>query len=385
MNRKQFFMVLLALAIVGGAGLVLLKRNQQTWTVREAKVGDKALPDFPVNSIASIHVKGTVDFNVVRTNGLWRVPERQDYPANFAMISDLLLKIKDAKVLQSDVIGPSQLARLDLNTPGSQTNSAILFEFKDEHGNVLTSLLVGKKHDKPQDPSEPLGIHGFFDGRYVLLPADPHNVLLVSDELAAADPNPASWLAHDFFKIENIKFISLASPNPHDSWEMSRDNNSSPWVLANAASDEVLNTNVCNDPGEILFFPTFNDVVAKTPANLASEGLDKPIVVTAVTDDLAYTLKVGPKQPDGTYPMTVSIAGNIPTQRAVTPGESPDEKARLDADFESKSKELRKKLAKGQELEPWIYEVGNWIEMVIHSRSDLLLKKTVAGEQAASQ
>src|SRR5579863_7917459 len=115
MNRNQFILVLLALAIVGGAGLVLLKRNQDTWAVHEVKVGDKALPDFPINTIAAIHVKGAVDFSIVHSNGVWCVPDRYNYPANFSMVSDFLLKIRDLKVIQSDVIGASQFPRLNLN------------------------------------------------------------------------------------------------------------------------------------------------------------------------------------------------------------------------------------------------------------------------------
>ena len=200
MNRKQFFLVLLALAIVGGAGLVLAKRDQQSWTAHEAKVGDNILTNFPVNNVEAIHVKGVDDFNLVHTNGIWRVRERNDYPANFARISDLLLKVRDLKVVQSDLIGPSQLPRLSLSAPGNLTNGGTLFEFKDGQGKILVSLLVGKKHDKPQDPSEPLGMHGFFDGRYLLLPNEPQNALVASDELAAADPQPAAWLTWIFSK-----------------------------------------------------------------------------------------------------------------------------------------------------------------------------------------
>jgi len=384
MNRNQFILVLLALAIVGGAGLVLLKHNQQNWAVHEAKVGDKALPDFPLNSIAAIHVKGAMDFSILRSNGVWCVPDRYNYPANFPMISDFLMKIRDLKVIQSDVIGPSQFPRLSLNEPGSRTNGATLFEFKDEHGSVLASFLAGKKHDKVQNPNEPLGMHGFFDGRYILLPSDRHNVLLVSDELVAAAADPQAWLAHDFFKISDIKFISVASLNPADSWEMSRDNNTSPWVLANAARGETLNTKVCNDPCEILAFPNFVDVLPKTSENLVTEGLNKPTVVTVMTDNLSYVLKIGNRHPDGTYPMTVSVAGNIPPARAASAGESPQEKTRLDEEFETHSKEMKQQIAKVQPLTQWIYAADHWVELVIQKRSNLVSKSN-ANDQVTTR
>src|SRR5437899_390599 len=119
MNRKQFILVLLALVMVGGEGLVLLNQNKQSWTVREANVGDKLLANFPLNEIAAIHIKGASDLHMVQTNGLWSVRERNNFPANYQQVRDLLIKIRDVKVVQSDQIGPSQLGRVDLEGEGS--------------------------------------------------------------------------------------------------------------------------------------------------------------------------------------------------------------------------------------------------------------------------
>lgn len=381
MNRNQFLLVMLALALVGGAGLVLLKRDQHTWTANEAKVGDAILPAFPINNVEAIHVKGAVEFNLLHTNEIWRVDARYGYPANFARISDLLLKIRDLKVVQSDLIGHSQLSRLCLNAPGNPTNGGTLFEFKDGHDKILASLLVGKKHVKPQDPSAPVGLHGFFDGRYVMLPNEPQNALVASDELAAAGPDPAGWLNRDFFKIEHPRFISLVSTKPDDSWEVSRDNDSSPWALSDLKAGEVMDTNVVNLAGEILAFPQFDDVAPQTSTNMAILGLDKPIVVTVLTEDLAYTMKVGPKLPNGQRAMTVAIKGNIPPARVADPNETPEDKARLDAEFQDKNKQLQKTLDRGQMLSPWIFEAGDWIEHVVHVRSDLVQKTTLAAQQ----
>ena len=383
MNRKQFFLVLLSLAVIGGAGLVLANRNRQSWAVREAKAGDKVLPNFQINDVAVIHVRVNSDFNVVHTNGLWRVRERDDYPADFALVSDLLLKIRDLKVVQSDIIGPSQLGRLGLGEPGKQASGGTLLEFQDKQDKVLASLLVGKKHDRPQNESEPIGIHGFFDGRYILLPGDPENVLLISDELSAAAPEPGMWLDRDFFKVENIKLISLISTNPAYSWEIARASESAPWVLANPNPGEVLNAKAAAEISEILAFPTFADVLCKTADLPVNRILEKPIVVTVLTDDLAYTLKVGGKGPDGNRPMTVSVAANIPNERVQANEEKPEDKEKLDREFQDRVAKLREKLARGQALAPWVYAVNTWIDMVLRDRSQLLETNTVTSEQTA--
>ena len=195
------------------------------------------------------------------------------------------------------------------------------------------------------------------------MPADPGYALLISDDLVTITTDPGAWLSPDFFKAENIKFISLASSNAVNSWEISRGNDSSPWSLDNAGPGETLNIKTADDVGEILAFPSFTDVTSKTPSRTASKGLDKPITVTVLTDHFVYTLKVGHEQPDGSYPMTVAVKGNIPTNDADAP-------------------ELQEKLAKEQALAAWIYEAGPWIKRVIRTRSELIVENAAAREQA---
>jgi hypothetical protein len=380
-NRKQFILVLLALALIGGAGLVLLRRNQQSWSVREAKAGAAVLPSFRFNDVAAIHIKGSSEFNLVHKNGLWSIPERADYPANYNQIKELLIKVRDLKVVQAETIGPSQLSRVQLEAPGNASGSGLLLEFKDAQGNGLGALLLGKKHDRQQNDNEPLGIHGFFDGRYLLLPSDPHNVLLVADELVGAASEPGEWLNPEFFKVENIRFISLLSPKAGNSWELSRETASSPWVLVGLTQDEKLNPTMASDVAEILAFPHFVDVASN--AAPAAAALVNPTVVTVLTEHLAYTLKVGAKRLDGNYPMTVSVAADLPAQRVAAKDETPEDRTKLDQQFQDDKKQLLEKVAHAQALKPWIYLVDSWMDMVVRDRAQLLQQKASAGEQSA--
>ncbi|HZQ48409.1 MAG TPA: hypothetical protein VFC07_15435, partial [Verrucomicrobiae bacterium] len=137
MNRKQLILLLAALAIVGGAGLVLLNKKKESWSVPEARMGDKVLPNFRYNDVAAIHIKGASDVNVVRANDVWRVRERSDYPANFHQISDVLIKMRELKVVQSETVDPSELSRVELDEPGKGPGSGTLVEFKDVQGKVI--------------------------------------------------------------------------------------------------------------------------------------------------------------------------------------------------------------------------------------------------------
>src|SRR6185503_2059201 len=149
MNLKQLGILIALVIVIGGAGLMLHNRQKSSWTGGGADVGKKLMGDkFPVNDVARISVQhGTNALNLVKKDDLWRVRERSDYPANFSQISDLLLKLRDLKIVQSEKVGPSQLPRLEL-AAGQGTNSATVVELRDGGEKVIKSLSLGKKHMK---------------------------------------------------------------------------------------------------------------------------------------------------------------------------------------------------------------------------------------------
>src|ERR1700682_5585729 len=132
MNRKQLVILLVLVLVVGGAGLYILKQQSASWQGVNPVIGKKLLGNFAVNNVSHIVVKqGTNELNLAKKDDLWRVRERNDYPANYSEISDFLIKARDLKVVQSDKVGPSQLSRYGLVT-GTGTNAALLVEFKDQ-------------------------------------------------------------------------------------------------------------------------------------------------------------------------------------------------------------------------------------------------------------
>ncbi len=373
MNRKQLIFLLVAMAVIGGAGLVLLNQHQESWAVHEAKMGDKVLPNFQPNDVAAIHIKGGSDLNVVHKNDLWHVQERGDYPANFGQISDLLIKLRDLKVVEAESIGPSDLARVNLDEPGKGSDSGTLVEFKDGQGKVLAALLLGKQHMRQQSESRSHFVGDSPDGRYLLLPNNPGDVLLVSNALNSLQPSPQQWLSRDFFKVEKMKSIALASTNAANSWKIARETDSSPWVLIDGKPGEVLDASKAALTANALAYPSFVDVIVPSPPS-AQTGLDNPMVVTFETfDHFTYTLRIGAKPAEQSYYMTVAVTANIPTERVAVADEKPEDRQKLDMEFQDKTRKLQSKLKQEQALASWVYVVNSWIlDPLILDRSQLL-------------
>jgi hypothetical protein len=382
MNRKQFIVLLLALAVISTAGLTVLNRHKQSWTVREAKVGEKLLPNFRPNAVAAIHIKAAAELNIENQNGAWRVRERGNYPANFEHIKNLLVRIKDIKIVQSEDIGPSQRPRVELGEPGTSPGGGTLIEFKDARGKVLDSLLVGKRHMRAETSSDPYRMRGLFDGCYVLSPKEPSNVLLISDELAGVSGEPGAWLNTEFCKIENVKSVSLTGADGVSLWTLSRDSESKPWMLADIRPGEVLNSTKAAQTTEMLNFLGFVDLISN--ATPPENGWDKPIVLSVETfDHFSYWLKVcvSPKRSDN-YQLAISVRAAIPSERVTTSAEKPEDKQRLDEDFQANTKRLQDKLAHESRFASngWNYLIEpRLLEPLLCKRADLLETTSLAG------
>ena len=373
MNRKQLVILLVLVALLGGAGLLLVKNQNASWRATNPALGKKVLGDFPVNDVAHIALKqGTNELNLAKKD-VWRVRERNNYPANYSEISDFLLKVRELKIVQNEKAGPSQLQRLSL-VPGQGTNAALLVEFKDQNDKTIRSLLLGKKHIHKSNRPSPLGEmgdEGWPDGRYVKT-GDSDSVALISEGLANIEPKPDQWLNKDFFKIEKVRSVVVAFPNATNSWKLTRETESAEWKLAEAKPGEQLDASKASGVANPLSSPSFADVATTaTP-----EGMEKPIIATVETfDNFSYTLKTGQKTNDN-YPLAMTVTALFPKERTAGKDEKPEDKDKLDKEFKEKQKKLEEKLTQEKAYEKWVYLVSSWtVDPLLKERSQLLVEK----------
>lgn len=377
MNRKQFALLLFLLIVLGLAGLMIYHRQNDLSQAGNRDLGRKLLGDFPFNDVARIQLRQDGnEVNLEKTNDLWRVRERGAYPANYSEISDFLLKGRDLKIVQSESVGPSQLPRLGL-VPGQGTNAALAVDFKDKDGKTLRALLLGKKHIQKSSRPSPfgdMGEGGFPDGRYVKVGADSATVELVAEPFANIEAKPELWLNKDFFKVEKVRSISVAFVLTTNSWTVSRTNETGDWKLSAPRPGEQLDTSKTSGLATALSSPTFNDIDVKSTA--AQLGLDKPTVVTVDTfDNFTYTLKVGLKTNDS-YAISMAVSANLPKERVAGKDEKPEDKARLDKEFNDNAKKLQEKLSQEKTFEKWVYLVSGWtLDPVLKERGQLLVEK----------
>jgi hypothetical protein len=376
MNAKQFAILIALVVVLGGAALVLHHRQTSSWSDTGTTAGKKLLGDFPVNDVARIQIQqGTNDLNLVKTNDIWCVRERGDYPANFSQISQFLLKLRGLKIVQTEQVGLTQRPRLDLAPPGPETNSATLVAFRDDNGKPIRTLWLGKNHLHESSTPSPNGMdESWPDGRYVLTSSNSETVAVISDALSEVNPQSDQWLDKTFFKVQNPKTISVTFPQATNSWALTRTNESASWELADAKPGEQLDSAKSGELTDALSSPSFNDVAPD--AKPAQTGLDKPKIIEIKTfGDFDYRLKIGNETNDNYY-MTVAVTGSFPKARTPGKNEKPAEKEKLDKAFQAKLKQEEDKLQQESSLEQWVYLVPNWtINPLLKERSQLLVEK----------
>jgi hypothetical protein len=388
MNRKQFGILLVLLIVLGGAGLFLRHSHERAANEGEQGTGQKLLGDkFPINDVAELNIKhGANELDLIKKNDTWRVRERADYPANFSQISEFLIKAADLKVIQNEQVGPSQLARLQLES-GTGTNAGIILDFKNKDGKSIKTLTLGKKHlGKPtrQQSQFSMGNEGMADGRYVFAGGNTQNALLIADPLNNIEAKPDVWLRKDFFKVERPKSVAVTFPAMTNSWKIVRDTETGDWNFADAKGDEKLDQARASGVSSPFASPSFNDVLLPGAKPEAS-GLDKPTVVTVQTfDDFTYTVNVGTKTNDD-YPITVSVVANFPKERILAKDEKPEDKTKADAAWKTRQSELDTKLKQAKEFENWTYLVPSWtVDPILKDRKDLIAEKKDETKKDAS-
>ena len=381
MNRKTFLTLLVLLLVLGGAGAALFWQDLSAWRNADAKIGSKLFDKLPVNDVAQIRiVDGKGEVVLAIKDKRWVVKQRGDYSANYQDIGDLLVKLPDLKVVQTENVGAALLPRLNLVQPGKTENkdankdagkdakdadsAGTLLELSDKSGKVVASLLLGKKVIKIEDSPLPIKQETPV-GRYVLSPGS-HMVLVVSDALNSAEAKPERWLAKDFFKAERIK--SLTASGDGVQWKIARDEEFGQWKFADGAGQ--LDASAAVAAVNSLTALAFTDVAVDVKA----DSFDKPRTFVAETyDNLTYTVRIA-KKPDGdNYYLSFAVSGEPPRERTPEKGEKPADKERLDKQFADDLKKLDERLKLEKSLAGWTYVVaGKTLQPLLKDRAQLI-------------
>jgi len=369
MNRKQFLWLMLAFVLLGGASLALFWQDITAYRDSGAKIGARLMPELKISDVAKLRLQDAdQEVTLAIKDKVWRVEQRGGYPADFADISGLILKLLDVKVVQTEVVGASLHSRLNLLAPGKGAKAAeakdskdakgakegigTLVELSDASGKVLVSMVLGKVSLK-KDPMNPLpnAKDGVPAGRHVLVAGRGDSVFVVSDPLEKAVAAPGAWVAKDFFKADRIRSLQLAGDGVSP-WKIARDEEWGQWKFATGGG--ALHPSAAVTATNALSNLAFSDVVIDDKA-----GTEKVAVLTAETfDNLTYTIKLAPLA-NGDFVLRYTVAGTPPKTRKpeadAKTAEKPEEAAKRDKEFADNLQRLEARVMLEQARSQWAY------------------------------
>ncbi|MBI1965272.1 MAG: DUF4340 domain-containing protein [Betaproteobacteria bacterium] len=370
MTRKQFLYLVIALLVLGGAGLALFHRGIADYRASGARIGARLLPEFKIADVAQVRLQdGKQQVTLARKEKSWAVQERGGYPADFQEISGLALKLLELKVTQSEQVAESLLPRLQLADPGKGEGAGTLVEFRDGAGRQLARLVLGKKVLK-KDPLNPLpsAKDGVPAGRYVRVGDARDTMVVVSDPLNNAEAGPGRWLDKLFFKVERIRTLAVGPEGAAPHWKIARAEEWGQWKFAAGGDD--LNPSAAVAAVNKLGGLAFDDVVADPKP----EDAGKPLAVVAETfDNLTYIVKLARSKAGGDYRLTFTVAGTPPRSRPPEKGEKGEQKERRDKEFAESLQRLEARIALEKALSQWTYLVSaREIEPLLRERGDMI-------------
>ncbi len=370
MNRKQFSILLAALVILGGLVWALKKNDENSWAQTANRVGQTLIPNFPVNEVASIRIdNGHSAVSLVKKDGQWRVKERGDYPANFTMITDLLLRIQEQKIIQSDAVTAEQRPDLYLIEPNKDKPSAIAVDLHNSNAKPIAKLLLGKRYLKksPNGSEAPAG-------RYVMVSGDEKTAALVADVLLDAEPKAENWIVKDFVRADKIKSIAFNTEDGASVWKMQRDKEGGDWQLLGAKPNEKFDSTRGTSAVNAISMMSFIDVVASTAS--IDTGMAKARAVVAETfDRLTYTFRIGNASSDDNQYIGVIVSGDVLKERIAAPDEKAEDKARLDNEFKQRLAKLETRLKFEKSLSSWTYTTPKWrLDPLLKDRAGLMIE-----------
>ncbi len=209
------------LTILGGAtiliailaGVALNQRTRDTGPSFEPQALVPGLADV-VNNIGEVMVETREDvFHVRRTEeGDWVVVERNNFPANIAMVRSASVGMSELQSVEPRTAQPELFARLGLGEP-EDDGEAIRVVLRDREGETIGDILIGNN----QGIADPEGLNRFYARR------TGENQTWLARGSMTVQPEISEWLDKNIIDLERDQIRSTRfSPAEGPSFTLAR-------------------------------------------------------------------------------------------------------------------------------------------------------------------
>lgn len=194
MNNKQIGIFLAVTIVVVIAAVVAV--NQQQRAVVNQQAGEYLFPglETKVNDVAKVEVvKGEDHVTIQRTDNNWKIVEKDNYPADFTKVKEVVMKIAAFTTIEAKTKIPENYAKLNVEDPTQEDTKAVQVSLKDDADNELASVIVGRM--------ETGGFSTVGQDKTYVRKANDEQVWLVKGGLVV-DEEPSDWVTEEILNID---------------------------------------------------------------------------------------------------------------------------------------------------------------------------------------
>lgn len=374
------------------AGIAIVLASLALWSARKdarqtesVMIGSKVLPALQaqLNNVSTIQIQApAATVTVSRIEGIWRVPGKWNYPADFSKVRELLNKLADIKILQAIRTTPTERGELQLLTPAdtgatNREQCATRIQLLDPNGKTLSALYLGKTRTQPATES---GMGGYPDSRFVM--TDGGQASLVGETLPEVTAVDRDWLDNDFLTISDLIAIHITGSTNGDI----RAERASPagefFLKGDLPGDKEVDSSKLSQVSSALSALRFDDV-ADPKLSPEQTGLDKPVTYEALSKKgEKITVRIG-KSPTGDTQRyaSVSVAFEAPAPAPASSSDTNQVALAKARETENAQTAAAAKILNDR-LSPWIYLIGQYnTEAMTRGFNDLLKDKPKLQDQ----
>ncbi len=348
MKGKTFLILLVVAGLLVSVWLFGSGDDKHTGAV---KIGDKLLPELPVNAVASMTIADPESqVTLIKGDKVWQVQDRDGYPANFDEIRDTVVKLSRLKIGRRFSASPESLTRLSLLAPSDAKDAGggMQITLKEPSGQTIADLILGQNRQTDSGGS---------GGQYIKK-VDADTVFLVDGSFRFLKAAPAQWLKKEILNVDAEEVASVvcyAGGASNPVYTLSRSQKGETARMRPIPSGRTVDAAKIDQVFDALAPLTLDDVQA---------GDGKPPVATSDGPRLVYQLYDGRRislipASDGKERYTLRVTAEDSKAPAADADASPpaDEKTPA-GEAASPAPQTAQQL--NDALSPWIFSIKKW-------------------------
>lgn len=215
MSPKTLIILLVALAVLAGAGYYLNKKPEARVTVAGVTAGEPALPSLDVNDINAIElVSMSATIQLARASSGWVVESLYNHPAQFPPIAGFLRKLNELKISQVMREGEATLEELGLD-PVAFAPDRLAVKLSYASGKPAVMFTLGAN----RQPRDTTGM-AFPRSRFMRVGDGPG--LQVDETFTELGQRSEDWTERELFKLNASDLVEVEVTRADESYVLTR-------------------------------------------------------------------------------------------------------------------------------------------------------------------